>query len=149
MDNHYLYVVLTFMALSTGLSMFYLPKDSLREMFVTRPWKANDDCLIQYENKVVSIMAHIMAVQAAKDRRAIETTPSDEYLQLAKQILLFLKSHDIGNKVEEKTTIHASKFEAGKWITRARTHPGLADSAPASTSTWATTNDDPGVANDK
>ena len=78
--TRYLYIVLTLVALITGVSIFYLSKVSFKEMFVTRPWKANDDCLIQYENKVVSIMAHIMAVQAAKDRCAIERTPGDEYL---------------------------------------------------------------------
>ena len=55
------YVVLTFMALIAVMAMFYLSKVSFEEMFVTRPWKANDDCLVQYEDKVVSILAHIMA----------------------------------------------------------------------------------------
>ena len=81
----------------------------------------------KYERKVVSILAHIMAEQAAKDRHAIETTPSIEYLRLAKQTLFIIESHDIGNEVQEKTTILAPKFEGGKWITRTRTHPGLAD----------------------
>ena len=111
MDNRYLYVVLTLVALNTGLSMFYLPKDSLKEMFVTWPWKANDDCLIQYEKKIVSILDHIMAEQAAKGHGAIETAPS-------------IESHDIGDKVEEKTT---------------KCPLGLDDSTPASTSTCATT----------
>ena len=35
MDNRYLYIVLTFVALSTGVSIFYLSKVSLKEMFVT------------------------------------------------------------------------------------------------------------------
>ena len=156
MDNRYLYIVLTLVALSTGLSMFYLPKDSLKEMFVTRPWKANDDCLIQYEKKIVSILDHIMAEQAAKGRGAIGTAPSIEYLRLVKQILFFLESHDIGDKVQEKTTILAPEFEGGKGIIRRRSQPELADSAPASTSTCATTNasvhaftDDSDGANDK
>ena len=34
-DNRYLYSVLTFMALITGVSMFYLSNVSLKEMFVT------------------------------------------------------------------------------------------------------------------
>ena len=34
-DNRYLYIVLTFVALSTGISMFYLSKVSLKEMFAT------------------------------------------------------------------------------------------------------------------
>ena len=155
MDNRYLYVVLTFVALSTGVSMFYLTKVYLKEMFVTRPWKANDDCLVQYENKVMSILAHIMAEQAAKGRRAIKTTPSTEYLRLAKQILFLIESHDIGNEVQEKMTIHP-KFEGGKWITRTGTPPGLANSTPASTSTCAMVNasvnaitDDSDVAYDK
>ena len=105
MDNRYLYVALMLVALNTGLSMFYLPKDSLKEMFVTRPWKANDDCLIQYERKVVSILAHIMAEQAAKDRCAIETTPSIKYLRLAKQILFIIESHDFGNEVQERLPV--------------------------------------------
>ena len=139
MDNRYLYIVLTFVALSTGVSMFYLTKVSLKEMFMTQPWKANDDCLIQYERKVVSTLAHIMAEQAAKGRGAIETAPSTEYLRLAKQILFFLESHEIGDEVQEKMTIHP-EFEGGKGITRRRSQPELADSAPASTSTCATTN---------
>ena len=125
-------------------------------MFMTRPWKANNNCLIQCNRKVVSILAHIMAEQAAKDCRAIEMTPRDDYLWLAKQILVFIESHDIGDKVQEKTTIPAPEFKGSKWITRRRSHPELADSAPASTSTCATTNasvhaftDDPDGANDK
>ena len=47
MATRYLYIVLTLMAFITGVSMFYLPKVSFKEMFVTRPWKVNDDCLIQ------------------------------------------------------------------------------------------------------
>ena len=47
MDNPYLYIVLMFVALSTGVSIFYLTKVLFEEMFVTRPWKANDDCLVQ------------------------------------------------------------------------------------------------------
>ena len=35
MDNRYLYIVLMFVALSTGVSMFYLTKVYLKEMFVT------------------------------------------------------------------------------------------------------------------
>ena len=34
-DNRCLYIVLTFVALSTGLSMLYLANVSLKEMFVT------------------------------------------------------------------------------------------------------------------
>ena len=154
MTVHYLYIVLTFMALITGVSIFYLSKVSLKEMFVTRPWKANNDCLVQYEDKVVSILAHIMAEQAAKGRGAIKS-PSNEYLWLAKQILFILKSHDFGDEVQEKTTIHP-EFEGGKWVTRTGTPPGFADSTPVSTSTCATTNapvhafaDDPDGANDK
>ena len=127
------------MALITGVSIFYLSKVSLKEMFVTWHWKAKDDCLIQYDDKVVSILAHIMAEQAAKGRRAIKTTPSNEYLRLAKQILFFIKSHDFGDEMQEKTTIHP-KFEGGKWVTRTGTPPGSADSTPASTLTCATTN---------
>ena len=81
--------------------MFYLSKVSLKEMFVTRPWKANDDCLIQYDKRVVSTLAHIMAEQAAKGPRAIKMTPSNEYLRLVKQILFFIKAHHIGNEVQE------------------------------------------------
>ena len=128
------YIVLTFVALITGVSMFYLSNVSLKEMFMTRHWKANDDCLIQYESKVVSTLAHIMAEQVAKGRRAIKTTPRDDYLWLAKKILVFIESHDIGDKVQEKTTIHP-EFEGGKGITRRRSQPELAESAPASTST--------------
>ena len=156
MTVHYLYIILMFMALITGVSMFYLSNVSLKEMFVTRHWKANDDCLIQYESKVVSTLAHIMAEQAAKGRRAIKTTPRDDYLWLAKKILAFIESHDIGNEVQEKTTIPAPEFKGGKWITRTRTPPGLADSTPASTTTCATTNasvhafaDDPDGTNTK
>ena len=105
MDNRYLYIVLTFVALITGVLIFYLPKVSLKEMFVTRPWKANNDCLIQFDNKVMSILAHIMAEQAAKGRGASKAAPSTEYLRLAKQILFLIESHDIGNEVQEKTTI--------------------------------------------
>ena len=155
MTIHYLYIVLTFMAL-IAVAMFYLSRVSFEEMFVTRPWKANDDCLIQCDRKVVSILAHIMAEQAAKGQRAIETAPSNKYLRLAKQILIFIESHDIGNEVQEKTTIPAPEFKGGKWITRTGTPPGLADSTPASTSTCATTNasvyalaDDSDVAHDK
>ena len=97
MDNRYLYIVLTFMALITGVSMFYLSNVSLKEMLVTRPWKVNDDCLIQYDKKVVSILAHIMAERAAKGQCAIKTAPSNEYLRLAKQILFFIKSHNFGD----------------------------------------------------
>ena len=139
MDNRYLYIVLTLVAL-IAVAMFYLSRVSFEEMFVTQPWKANNDCLIQYENKVVSTLAHIMAKQVAKGCHAIKTTPRDDYLWLAKKILVFIESHDIGNEVQEKTTILAPEFEGGKWITRRRSHPGLADSAPASTSTCATTN---------
>ena len=103
----------------------------------------------------LSTLAHIMAAQAAKDRCAIETAPSDEYLRLAKQILVFIESHDIGNEVQEKTTNHP-EFEGGKGIIRRRSQPELADSAPASTSTCAMANasvstfaDDPDVANDR
>ena len=103
------------------------------------PWKANDECLIQPEKKVVSFLAHIMAEQAAKGQGAIETAPSIEYLWLAKQILNIIESHDIGDKVQEKTTTHP-KFEGGKWVTRTGTPPGSADSTPASTSNCATTN---------
>ena len=149
------YIVLTFVALIAVVAMFYLSKLSFEEMFVTWHWKANDDCLIQYDNKVVSIMAHIMAEQVAKGRGAIKTAPSDEYLWLAKQILFFIESHHIGNEVQEKTTIHP-KFEGGKWVTRTGTPPELAASTPASTSNCATTNasvhafaDDSDVAHDK
>ena len=59
----------------------------------------------------MSILAHIMAEQVAKGHRAIETAPSNEYLRLAKQILFFLESHDIGDKVQEKMTIPAPEFK--------------------------------------
>ena len=115
----------------------------------------NNECLVQYENKVVSILAHIMAEQAEKGRGAIKTAPSTDYLRLAKQILFFLESHEIGDEVQEKTTIHP-EFEGGKGITQRRSQLELADSAPASTSTCATTNtlvhafaEDPDVANNK
>ena len=139
MDNRYLYIVLMFVALITGVSMFYLAKVSLKEMFMTRPWKANDDCLIQYDDKVVYILAHIMAKQVAKGQCAIKTAPSNEYLRLAKQMLFLIKSHEIGDELQEKTTIHP-KCEGGKWVTRTGTPPGSADSTPASTSNCATTN---------
>ena len=42
-DNRHLYIVITFLALISGASIFYLPKVSPREMFGTRPWKASDD----------------------------------------------------------------------------------------------------------
>ena len=87
----------------------------------------------------MSILAHIMAKQAAKGCGAIETAPSIEYTRLVHQILAFIESHDIGDKVQEKTTIHP-EFEGGKGITQRRSQPELADSAPASTSTCATTN---------
>ena len=103
----------------------------------------------------MSILAHIMAEQAAKGRGASKAAPSTEYLRLVKQILFLIKSHNIGDKVQEKTTIHP-EFEGGKGITQRRSQPELADSAPASTSTCATTNalvhafaEDPDVANDK
>ena len=156
MTVHYLYIVLMFVALIAVMAMFYLSKVSFKEMFVTRPWKANDNCLIQYERKVVSTLAHIMAEQAAKGRGAIKTAPSTEYLRLVKQILFLIESHDIGDKVQEKTTIPAPEFKGSKWITWTGTPPGLADSTPASTSTCATTNasvyalaDDSDVAYDK
>ena len=87
----------------------------------------------------MSILAHIMGEQATKGRGAIKTAPITEYLWLAKQILFFLESHEIGDEVQEKTTIHP-KFEGGKWVTRTGTPPGSADSTPASTSNCATTN---------
>ena len=55
----------------------------------------------------MSILAHIMAEQAAKGHRAIKTTPSNEYLRLIKRILFIIESHDIGDKVQEKTTFLA------------------------------------------
>ena len=87
----------------------------------------------------MSILAHIMAEQEAKGRGAIKTAPSNEYLRLVKQILSILESHDIGNKVQEKKTIHP-EFEGRKWVTQTGTPLELADSTPASTSTCATTN---------
>ena len=109
MATRYLYFILTLLALIAGVSMFYLSKVSFEEMLVTRPWKENDDCLIQHDRKVVSILAHIMAEQAAKGQRAIKTAPSNEYLQLAKQVLVAgcrldyttvlccLHGHDVGH----------------------------------------------------
>ena len=73
------------------MAMFYLSKVSFKEMFVTRPWKVNDDCLTQYERKVVSTLAHIMAEQVAKGHHAIKTTPRDDYLWLAMKILIFIE----------------------------------------------------------
>ena len=35
MSTRYLYIATIFVALSTGVSIFYLPKVSLKEMFVT------------------------------------------------------------------------------------------------------------------
>ena len=58
--------------------------------------------LLQYSNelkKVVSSLACIMAAQAARDRCAIETAPSTEYLRLASQMLFIIESHDVGNEV--------------------------------------------------
>ena len=60
-DNCRLYIVLTFLALVSGVLVFYLPKVSPREMFGTRPWKASDDSLIQYDDKAVSLLVHIIA----------------------------------------------------------------------------------------
>ena len=124
-------------------------------MFVTRPWKANDDCPVQYEDMVVSILAHIMAEQAAKGHGASKAAPSTEYLRLVKQILFLIESHDIGDKVQEKTTIHP-EFKGGKWVTRTGTPPELAASTHVSTSTCAMANasvyaftDDSDYANDK
>ena len=156
MSTRYLYIATIFVALITGVSMFYLSKVSLKEMFMTQPWKAHDDCLVQYDKKIVSILAHIMAEQAAKGHGAIETAPSIEYLRLAKQILFLIESHDIGDKVQEKTTFLAPEFKGDERVTRTGTPPGLADRAPASTSTCATPNvsvhastDDSDVAYDK
>ena len=140
MDNRYLYIVLTFVALSTGVLIFYLTKVSFEEMFTTRPWKANDDCLVQYEDKVVSILAHIMAEQAAKGRGAIKTAPSTEYLRLVKQILFLIESHDIGDKVQEKMIFLTPEIKGNERVTRTGTPPGFADSTPAGTWTCATTN---------
>lgn len=42
-DSSRLYIVLTFLALASGVLVFYLPKVSPREVFGTRPWKMSDD----------------------------------------------------------------------------------------------------------
>ena len=63
--------------------------------------------LLQYSNelkKVVSILARIIATQAARDRHAIETAPSTKYLWLANQMLFIIESHDVGNEVQKKMT---------------------------------------------
>ena len=79
----------------------------------------------------MSIMAQIMAVQVAKDSCAIETTPSIEYLRLAKQILFIIESHDFGNKVQEKTTkasVHAFADDSDvAYDKQERPQPGLAE----------------------
>ena len=84
--------------------------------------------LLQYSNelkKVISILARIMAAQAARDRRAIETAPSAKYLRLANQMLYIIESHDVGNEVQKKMTTLAPEYEGGMWVTRGRLKKGL------------------------
>ena len=84
--------------------------------------------LLQYSNelkKVVSILARVMAMQAARGHRAIETAPSAKYLRLANQMLFIIESHDVGNKVQKKMTTLAPEYEGGMWVTRGRLKKGL------------------------
>ena len=77
----------------------------------------------------MSILARIMAAQAARDHRAIEMAPSAKYLRLANSMLYIIESHDVGNKVQKKMTTLAPEYEGGMWVTRGRSHPGPADSS--------------------
>ena len=81
--------------------------------------------------KVVSILAHVMAAQAAEpreqahQRHAIEATPNLKRIRKARQMLFIVESYNVGNEVEKKMTTLAPRFEGRMWVTKGRLGKGL------------------------